>query len=222
MPGLVLGTGYEAGARFEIGTFKLTTTYWWLNLTSELIFVGDSNAVEPKAGAKREGYELVAFWRPVDWLGLDAVYTRSKAHYRDTQQDPDYVAGDPVLGLLQGHNVEGSVKSAGEFGASAVKDQWEASVRLRYLGAYPLVPSGTRTADAEVMLNLRLAYKPGNFTYYGELLNVLDARGGHRVLLRHLYPRRTGAGRAADDAPVARRGTPHPAGRREIRLLTLP
>ena len=177
VPGLVLGTGYEAGARFEIGTFKLTTTYWWLNLTSELIFVGDSNAVEPKAGAKREGYELVAFWRPVDWLGLDAVYTRSKAHYRDTQQDPDYVAGDPVLGLLQGHNVEGSVKSAGEFGASAVKDQWEASVRLRYLGAYPLVPSGTRTADAEVMLNLRLAYKPGNFTYYGELLNVLDARG---------------------------------------------
>jgi outer membrane receptor protein involved in Fe transport len=177
VPGLVLGTGYEAGARFEIGTFKLTTTYWWLNLTSELVFVGDSNAVEPKAGAKREGYELVAFWRPVDWLGLDAVYTRSKAHYRDTQQDPDYVAGDPVLGLLQGQNVEGSVKSAGEFGASAVKGLWEASVRLRYLGAYPLVPSGTRTADAEVMLNLRLAYKPGNFTYYGELLNVFDARG---------------------------------------------
>jgi len=185
VPGLVLGTGYEAGARFEVGTFKLTTTYWWLNLTSELIFVGDSNAVEPKAGAKREGYELVAFWRPVDWLGLDAVYTRSKAHYRDVQQDPDFVAGDPVLGLLQGHSVEGSVKSAGEFGASAVKDRWEASVRLRYLGAYPLVPSGTRTADAEAMVNLRLAYKPGNFTYYGELLNVLDAHGKDIV---YFYP----------------------------------
>ena len=177
VPGLVLGTGYEAGARFEVGGFKLTTTYWWLNLTSELVFVGDSNAVEPKAGARREGYELVAFWRPMDWLGLDAVYTRSKARYRDVQQDPDFVAGDPVLGLLEGRNVEGSVKSAGEFGASAVKNRWEASVRLRYLGDYPLVPSGTRNADAEVMVNLRLAYKPGKFTLYGELLNVLDANG---------------------------------------------
>jgi len=185
VPGLALGTGYETGARIEIGGIKLSAAYWWLNVSSELIFVGDSNAVEPKAGAKRAGYELVAFWRPVDWLGLDAVYTRSEARYGSLQQDPDYVAGDPVFGRLEGRNVEGSVRSAGEFGASAIKGRWEASTRLRYLGSYPLVPSGTQQADAEVMLNLRLAYKVGRLTAYGEVLNLLDEHGKDIV---YYYP----------------------------------
>jgi outer membrane receptor protein involved in Fe transport len=177
VPGLVGGSGHEGGVRFERGTFNITATYWWLDLSSELIFVGDANAVEPKAGAKRRGYELVAFWRPVPWLGLDAVYTHSRARYKETQEDPDFDAGDPQLALLTGRFVEGGVESAGEFGASAVKGRWEVSTRLRYLGPYPLVPSGTQRADSEAMVNFRLAYKPGNFTIYGELLNIFDARG---------------------------------------------
>ena len=185
VPGLVLGTGYEGGARLELGSFTFTTAYWWLNLSSELVFVGDSNAVEPKAGARREGYELTAFWRPFDWLGLDAVYTGSRARYRDVQQDPDFVVGDPVRGTLQGQEVEGSVRNAGEFGASAIKGPWEASVRVRYLGSYPLVPSGTKTADPEAMVNLRLGYKLGRITWYGEVLNVLDDKG-HDIV--YYYP----------------------------------
>jgi outer membrane receptor protein involved in Fe transport len=185
VPGLVGGRGHEGGVRFEVGTFNITATYWWLDLSSELIFVGDSNAVEPKTGAKRRGYELVAFWKPVPWLGLDAVYTHSRARYKAAQEDPDFDAGDPQLSLLTGRFVEGGVESAGEFGASAVKGRWEASTRLRYLGPYPLVPSGTQRADSELMLNFRLAYKPGNFTIYGELLNVFDAKGKD---IEYYYP----------------------------------
>jgi outer membrane receptor protein involved in Fe transport len=185
VPGLVKGEGHEGGARFEVGTFNITATYWWLDLASELIFVGDANAVEPKAGATRRGYELVAFWRPVPWLGLDAVYTHSRARYKATQEDPDFDASDPQLSLLTGRFVEGGVESAGEFGASAVKGRWEVSTRLRYLGPYPLVPSNTKRADSEVMVNLRVAYKPGNFTIYGELLNVFDADGKD---IEYYYP----------------------------------
>ena len=53
VPGLSPGEGYEAGARFELGAVNLTSAYWWLNLDSELIFVGDSNSVEPKGGSRR-------------------------------------------------------------------------------------------------------------------------------------------------------------------------
>lgn len=185
VPGLVGGSGYEGGARFEVGTFNITATYWWLNLSSELIFVGDANAVEPKSGARRRGYELVSFWRPLPWLGLDAVYTHSRARYKETQEDPDFDPLDAQLRLLTGRFVEGGVESAGEFGASAVKGKWEASTRVRYLGPYPLVPSGTKRASSEVMVNLRLAYKPGNFTIYGELLNVFDANGKD---IEYYYP----------------------------------
>jgi outer membrane receptor protein involved in Fe transport len=185
VPGLVNGTGHEFGARFEVGTLTVTTTYWWLDVASELIFVGDSNAVEPKSGGKREGYEIVAFWKPVDWLGIDAVYTHSHARYKELQDDPDFIDGDPVLGGLQGFNVEGSVERAGELGVSAVKGPWEASARLRYLGPYPLVPSGTKRADSEMMLNLRLAYRFGHATIYGELLNVFNDDGND---IRYYYP----------------------------------
>ena len=92
VPGLSPGTGYEAGARFELGAVKLTTAYWWLDLDSELIFVGDSNSVEPKGASRRDGYELTLFWKPIDWLGIDAVYTGSNARYVDNPEGP-YIEG---------------------------------------------------------------------------------------------------------------------------------
>jgi outer membrane receptor protein involved in Fe transport len=192
VPGLVKGEGYEGGIRFEQGNFNITLTQWWLDLASELIFVGDSNAVEPKTGAKRRGYEVVAFWKPMPWLGLDLVYTHSRARYKAFQDDPDFdpetddTDNNPATpNIRQGFFVEGGVESAGEFGISAVRGKWEVSSRLRYLGPYPLVPSGDHRADAEAMVNLRVAYKPGNFTIYGELLNVFDADGKD---IEYYYP----------------------------------
>lgn len=164
VPGLVVGTGYEGGARLEVGSFKVSVAYWWLNLSSELIFVGDDNTVEPKGGSKRHGYEVVAFWRPVDWLGLDFVYAGSNARYEDEQEGG-------------GRFVEGGVEGAGEFGIAATKGDWELSARVRYLGPYPLVPDDSERADAEVMLNLRAAYTYRAVTLYGEVLNILDANG---------------------------------------------
>jgi outer membrane receptor protein involved in Fe transport len=172
VPGLSPGTGYEAGARFELGPLKLTTTYWWLNLDSELIFVGDSNAVEPKGGSRREGYELTAFWRPIDWLGIDAVYTGSRARYVD---NPD------------GRYIEGSVEHAGQLGISAVKDKWEASLRVRYLGEYALVPDNSQRAEAETSVNVRGAYTVGRATWYAELLNIFDEDGKDIVYWYEAY-----------------------------------
>src|SRR6185369_915145 len=65
VPVLVHGTGKELGGRLQFGKFTFTATYWWLDLGSELKFVGDSNAVEPTGASSRRGYELVAFWRPL-------------------------------------------------------------------------------------------------------------------------------------------------------------
>jgi outer membrane receptor protein involved in Fe transport len=162
VPGLSPGEGYEAGARFQAGALTITTAYWWLDLESELIFVGDSNAVELKGGSERDGYEVTFFWRPVEWLGIDAVYTGSKARYV-ANPDGDYV--------------EGAVENAGQIGFSAVKDKWEASLRLRYLGEYALTPDNAQRADAETSINLRGAYTVGRATWYAELLNVLDEDG---------------------------------------------
>ncbi|MBN1239786.1 MAG: TonB-dependent receptor, partial [Gammaproteobacteria bacterium] len=162
VPGLVRGTGYETGARFEVGDLKLTAAYWWLDLDSELVFVGDTNSVEPSGASERRGYELVAFWRPIDWLGIDAVYTGSRARYADP---------------AEGARIDGAVEHAGQLGMSAVTGPWEISARLRYLGPYALVPDNSRRAGSETHLNLRAAYTVGRMTFYGELLNALDENG---------------------------------------------
>jgi len=160
--GLSKGQGEEVGARFELGAFNITTTYWWLSLDSELKFVGDSNSVEPGPATDRRGYEVVAFWRPLSWVAIDAVWTGSRARYVNSP-DGAYVAG--------------AVENAGEFGVSLVQNVWEASLRVRYLGKYPLIEDNSLRADAETGVNLRAAWKPGRFTVYAEMLNVLDEDG---------------------------------------------
>lgn len=160
--GISKGEGQEAGIRFELGNARLTATYWWLDLDSELKFVGDSNSVEPGTATERRGYELVGFWRPMPWLALDAVYTGSRARYVDSPGE-DHVAG--------------AVEHAGEFGISAIRDRWEASLRVRHLGEYPLLEDNTQRAAPETTVNIRGAWKPGDFVLYAEVLNVLDEDG---------------------------------------------
>lgn len=162
VPGLSPGIGYEAGARFEAGDFKFTTTYWWLELDSELIFVGDSNSVEPKGASEREGYELTAFWQPLDWLGIDAVYTDSQARFVNNPE---------------GRFIDGSLENAGQLGISATKDNWEASLRLRYLGPYALTPDNTNRASGQTTVNVRGAYDFGRLTIYAEFLNLFENDG---------------------------------------------
>jgi len=162
VPLLSIGTGYEGGVRFEHGSLRLSAAYWWLNLSSELEFDGDSNSVEPGAASRRHGYELVGFWRPLAWLAFDAVYTGSHARSDD--------ASGPYL--------EGAVESAGELGFSVIKGPWEVSARLRYLGPYPLLSDNSQRAAADEEVNIRGAYSVGShLQLYGELLNALGRNG---------------------------------------------
>lgn len=158
VPTLVRGTGKEIGARFQMGRLTLTTTYWWLSVGSELKFVGDSNAVEPTGASERRGYELVGFWRPFRWLAFDANYTASHARY----DNGDYIPN--------------AFENAGQIGASLVLDRWEASVRLRHLGPYPLIEDNSERDKGSNVINLRGAYKPGKIEIYAEVLNILDSR----------------------------------------------
>ena len=157
VPVLVEGTGKELGARFQFGSFSLTATYWWLKVGSELRFVGDSNAVEPSEASKRHGYELVAFWRPFPWLAIDANYTASHARYDN------------------GDFIPNAFDNAASAGISVVKGPWEASIRLRHLGPYPLIEDNSQRDKGSNVVNLRGARKFGNFDVFAEALNLFDS-----------------------------------------------
>jgi outer membrane receptor protein involved in Fe transport len=162
VPGLSGGTGYESGARVTIGDLRLTAAYWWLNQDSELIFIGDSNSVEPKGGSRRRGAELTVFWQPQDWLGIDAVWAQSRARFTDNPE---------------GRYVEGAVEQTGQLGITLTRETWDASVRMRYLGPYALLADNSERADSLTTVNLRGARHWGSLTLYAELINLLDTNG---------------------------------------------
>jgi outer membrane receptor protein involved in Fe transport len=165
VPGLVKGTGGELGARFQSGGLSLTATLWQLDVDSELKFVGDSNSVEPGAASRRRGYELVGFWKPLPGLAIDATWTGSRARYRGALATPGET------------HIAGAIETAGELGVSWLRGPWELSARVRHLGEFPLIEDNSERADGEQCLNLRGAWTRGNWSLYGELLNVFDARG---------------------------------------------
>ena len=162
VPGLSPGTGHEVGARAALGDFKFTAALWWLEQSSELIFVGDANAVEPKGGSERDGIELTMFWSPLDWLGVDAVYTNSDARYTNNPE---------------GNFVEGALEEAAQLGVSITTDDWDISARARYMGPYALTPDNSNRASSMTLVSLRAARHWDAFTVYAELINALDSDG---------------------------------------------
>jgi len=161
VPGLVRGSGKEVGTRFQTNNFQFTATYWWLDLDSELKFIGDSNSVEPAEASRRDGLELVAFWRPYEWLAIDGNFTISNAEY---------------LNSPNGKHVPGGFENAGHIGFSVIKNFWESSLRVRHLGPYPLVEDNSVREDGSTTVNLRTAWKPTSWEIYFEVLNIFDTR----------------------------------------------
>lgn len=163
-PGLVEGDFEEVGFRFERGGLIFTGVYFWSSIESELIYVGDSGAVEPSDPGRRRGYELTAFWKPNNWLAIDGVWTGTHSRF---------------AGLPDGQNyVPGALENAGELGVSAAFRQWNASVRARYLGPHALIEDNSVRGESTLLVNARVAWTPDDFwglEVYGEVLNLLDS-----------------------------------------------
>jgi outer membrane receptor protein involved in Fe transport len=158
VPVLVRGTGKELGTRLQFSGVTLTATYWWLNVDSELRFVGDSNAVEPSGASRRRGYEIVAFWRPFPWLAFDGNYTASHSRYDN------------------GDHIPNAFENAASAGAALVLDPWEASIRVRHLGPSPLIEDNSVRDQGSTVVNLRAGWKGKGVELYGEVLNILGSR----------------------------------------------
>lgn len=78
--------GYEFGLRSRlVPRVELFATYWFLDLGSELVFVGDDGTTRAQGPSHRDGLEFGAKVRLLDWLTFtgDFTYTR-KAEFTKT------------------------------------------------------------------------------------------------------------------------------------------
>ncbi len=155
--------GAEFGARWQPSfRLHLTSTVWWLNSESELLFVGDAGTTEPQGSSRRYGVELTGFLRPVDWLAFDATYTRSWADFRSRPSGSD--------------RIPGAIESVVSAGATVTAGSFSGSLRVRHFGAYPLIAENTQRAGGTTLLNLGTSYEWDFFRVNITVINLLDSK----------------------------------------------
>lgn len=82
---LPTATGYEFGVRtLVLPRTEVFATYWFLDLTSELVFNGDDGTAEARRPSHRDGLEVGVKVRPLDWLTFTGDFTYTRKAELDT------------------------------------------------------------------------------------------------------------------------------------------
>jgi len=162
---LVQTYGAELGIRtLAIDGLQSTLSVWWLDIDSELLFVGDAGATEASRPSRRYGVEWANFYNVTKNLTLDADFSLSHSEFRNN--DP---AGD---------HIPGSIESVISAGITYRNDcGFFGSVRLRYFGPRPLIEDDSVRSPETIMLNAQVGYQFNKtWTATVEVLNVLDRK----------------------------------------------
>jgi len=138
---LVRATGFDVGVRtFSSGGYHGTLTAFWLELDSELLFVGDGGSTEASRPSRRIGLEWTNYWQLNRSVGIDFDATGTNARFTDEDPTGDEIPGAIIVTVASGVTVS-------DLG------RWFGSVRLRYFSGGPLIEDGSVTWGPTVLLN---------------------------------------------------------------------
>jgi outer membrane receptor protein involved in Fe transport len=162
---MVLAKGSEVGARYEpFDGLNLTLVHFWMELDSELLFVGDAGTSEPNEGTKRRGLEFTAFWEMTDYLVFDFNATKNHARFKDLPRGfnhvPDAHETTVSAGLTYVH-----------------PNGFTGSLRMRHFGDAPLDEADSVQKDSTTLFNLGLSWTTERLEVGLDVLNLLDSDG---------------------------------------------
>lgn len=157
--------GAEFGIRSNfIDGLNSTLALWWLESDQELVFVGDAGTTEVNGKSHRYGVEWTNFYKPTDWLTLDADFAFNSASYATTPagETNNYVPNSVGRVISAGATV---VAPNGLFG----------TLRLRHFGDIPLDPSGEFRAGSTSLVNLSAGYRQKSYQLEVDVFNLFDS-----------------------------------------------
>ena len=172
---LVQSFGAEIGSRFFVhNRLNTSLSLWYLELDSELLFVGDAGSTEASRPSQRYGLEFANYLTLDDGLSLELDVSITDARFDD--DDP---AGDEIPGALS------TVLSAAI--TKQTSQGYLASLRVRYFGESPLIEDGSIESEGSMILNSRIGYQDERFAAYLDILNLLDSDDND---ITYFYPSR--------------------------------
>jgi outer membrane receptor protein involved in Fe transport len=159
---LPTATGYEFGARTRIiPRTELFATYWFLHLSSELVFVGDEGSTEAQGPSRREGFEFGAKVRVLDWLTFtgDFTYT-TKAELTRTRE---------AIPLAPVWTARWDLTARLPWGLAS-------SFEMRHLGDRPANPERTAVAQGYTVFNWTGRYRYKNLEAFLSVENLTNTK----------------------------------------------
>jgi hypothetical protein len=154
--------GYEFGFRTRaLPRTDIFATYWFLDLSSELVFVGDDGTTEARGRTHREGMEFGVKVQPLDWLSFtgDFTYT-TKAEFVDT--------GTPIP-LAPIWTARADITVRLPWGLSS-------SFEMRYLGDRPADEERQFTARGYTLFNWTGRYRYRNLDAFLSIENLTNVQ----------------------------------------------
>lgn len=160
---LVQSRGAEIGVRTTaLRGLQSTVALWYLELDSELVFVGDAGSTEASGESRRWGVEWSNFYRVTSWLTLDLDLALTQSEF--TGGGADRIPNSVGRVITTGATVD---LPGGVFGA----------LRLRHFGDSPLVENGSVYADSTTVVNLRAGYRVSpKLEFALDVYNLFDSK----------------------------------------------
>lgn len=155
--------GAELGMRAERGKLNMSLVGFWLDLDSELVFVGDAGTTEPNDASRRYGVEWTVFWRPLQGVTLDSSASWTHARFRGVAPGQGFIPGATPF-------VFGGGMSA------KISPRLTATMRVRHFASAPLIEDGSRHSEATTLVNLGGYYDLGRLRIGVDVLNLLNAQ----------------------------------------------
>ncbi|MGY3793628.1 TonB-dependent receptor plug domain-containing protein [Aquimarina sp. 433] len=154
--------GIDAGINWKpFSKVFLNTTFWYLGLEQEFVYVGDEGIVEPSGETRRFGIDFSGRYQVNDWLFLDTDLTYTHARSVDASDGEDYIPLAPKVTAAGGISIENFNNFSG-------------SLRYRYLGDRPATETNSIVAEGYTVIDMSLNYRWKQFDFSVSLENLLD------------------------------------------------
>jgi hypothetical protein len=153
----------EVGFRtFVDRRLNVSAALWYLELDSELLFIGDAGNTEASRPSERYGLELPIYYRVSDQLTLDLELAFTHSEFTEFDSAGSEIPGSIDRVLAAGITYEST-------------DGFYGSARLRYFGPRPLLEDGSVESDSSAVVNATIGFRRERYDLRIDLLNVFDS-----------------------------------------------
>ncbi|WP_338114863.1 TonB-dependent receptor [Novosphingobium olei] len=163
VPVFARSRGAELGLRVERGPLNVSLVGFWLDLASELVFVGDAGSTEPNDASRRFGTEFALFWRPLPGVTVDGTAAYTRARFRGVAPGQAFIPG--ATPFVLGGGISASMTPS-----------LTATLRIRHFASAPLIEDNSQKSDATTLMNLGVYREAGRLRLGIDVLNLFNAR----------------------------------------------